>query len=72
MQSDGSDLKQALRNLRLMYHKYMKLKFKGLVCALILLSLCTNCFGMMDIMDVSREQAKAWGVTIRTNFGGGG
>jgi hypothetical protein len=36
----------------------------------MLLSLCTNSFGMMDIMDVSREQAKAWGVTIRTNLNG--
>jgi hypothetical protein len=35
-----------------------------------MLSVCTDCFGMMDIMDVSREQAKAWGVTIRTNLNG--
>ncbi|HUR46682.1 MAG TPA: hypothetical protein VMZ27_12465 [Candidatus Saccharimonadales bacterium] len=48
----------------------MKAKFSGLICGFMVLSFCARCFGMMDIMDVSREQAKACGVTIRTNLNG--
>jgi hypothetical protein len=67
---DGSIVRKFLINVRLKCPVYMKTIFKISVLILLLIAASSQCFAMMNIAFISKEQAKELGMEIRMKGNG--